>query len=179
MRVAIFAKNFRVYYRLISLFKEMNVSFYSITDGNNLNAYDIIFTDEKLEGKNIFITDGTDEFRIRQIIFSGNSKNIVVGIDPGPSPGIATLADNLVIDKRNIYHFEEIRKYVLAVHSQCDYKNFNIKVGNGDRVNRDKIIRALRGFHFTLINEKGSSKTIKRGNDWEAAINIALSDNIM
>ncbi len=179
LRIAIYTKNFRVYYRIISLLKRMDISFSSITDGKNLGAFDIVFSDEFIEERNVIVTDGLDEFRIRQVIFGANSKEIVVGIDPGPTPGIATLADNFVIDKRNIYSFEEVRKYVQDVHSQCKYKNFKIKVGNGDKINRDKIIKALRGFHYILVNEKGSSKTIKRGNDWEAAINIAMSDKIM
>ncbi len=179
LRIAIYTKNFRVYYRMISLFKKMEIPFSSITEGADLKAYDIVFSDEFIEEKNVIVTDGSDEFRIRQVIYKSNTKEIVVGIDPGPTPGIATLADNYVIDKRNIYNFEEIRKYVEDVHSQCRYKDFKIKVGNGDRMNRDKIIKALRGFHYFLVNEKGSSKTIKRGNDWEAAINIAMSDKIM
>ncbi len=179
MRIAIYTKDFRVYYRLISLFKKMNVSFYSLTDKNNLRGFDIVFSDTDLKEINVIVTDGFNEFRIRQLIFSKDSKNIIVGIDPGPSPGIATLADNQVIDRRNIYSFEDLRKYVQDVYNQCEYNTFKIKVGNGDKVNRDKIIKSLRGFHFILVNENGSSKTIKRGKDWEAAINIALSDKIM
>ncbi len=164
---------------MLTLLKKMDLSFYSLTAGDNLKGYDIIFSDEVTSGDNIIVTDGEDEFRIKQLIFNRNSSRITVGIDPGPSPGIATLADSVVIDKRNLYDFGDLRDYVRRVHDQCTFTSFGIKIGNGDRMNRDRIIRVLRGYNLTLVNEKGSSKTIKRGNDWEAAIHIALSDRLV
>lgn len=179
MKLGILARDFRVYNRLLTLLKGMNQPFVSLRPGEELESFDVVMTDMKIPGKNIFYTVGLDEFRLRQIIKAKKSEKIVVGIDPGPSPGIATLANNVVIDKRNIYNFDEIREYVTKVRNECSYKDFIIKIGNGDRNYRNQIIRSLEDFDLLIVNEKDSSKTTKRGNDSESAISIALSNDVV
>jgi hypothetical protein len=179
LRLGILTRDFRVYNRLLTLLKGMNQSFDSLLPGDDLKGFDIVMTDMKIQGNNIVYTKGLDEFRLKQIVKAKDSEKIVVGIDPGPSPGIATLANNVVIDKRSIYNFREIREYVTKVRNECTYRNFIIKIGNGDRNYRNQIIRNLDDFNLLIVNEKGSSKTTKRGNDSESAINIALSNDIV
>ncbi len=173
------ARDFRVYNRLLTLLKGMNEPFTSLRPDDNFTGFDLVFTDMDLEGSNVVRTKGLEEFRLKQLIRSRNSERIVVGIDPGPAPGIATLANNVVIDKRSIYDVSQIREYVSQVSKECRYNSLIIKVGNGDRGNRNQIIRSLRDFRLQIVDERGSSRTIKRGEDSGSAINIALSDNIL
>ena len=172
-------KDFRVYNRLLTLLKDMDEPFASLGPEDNFTGFDVVFTDMELNGNNVFRTRGIEEFRLKQMIRSRNSEKIVVGIDPGPTPGIATLANNVVIDRRSIYDVGEIRDYVSRVSNECKYKSFIIKVGNGDRSYRNEIIRSLRDFRLQIVDEKGSSRTIKRGEDSGSAINIALSNDIL
>ena len=125
------AKDFRVYNRLLTLLKGMNEPFISLRPEDNFTGFDVVFTDMELRGRNVFQTKGVDEFRLKQLVRSKNSGKIVVGIDPGPTPGVATLANNVVIDKRSIYDVGEIRDYVFKVRRECEYSSFLIKVGNG------------------------------------------------
>ncbi len=173
------AKDFRVYNRLLTLLKGMNEPFISLRPEDNFTGFDVVFTDMELRGRNVFQTKGVDEFRLKQLVRSKNSGKIVVGIDPGPTPGVATLANNVVIDKRSIYDVGEIRDYVFKVRRECEYSSFLIKVGNGDRRYRNQIIRSLVDFRLQIVDESGSSRTIKRGEDFGSAINIALSDDIL
>ncbi len=172
-------EDFRVYNRLLTLLKDMNESFTSLRPEDNFNGFDVVLTDMELRGSNVFRTKGMEEFRLKQIIRSKNSEKIVVGIDPGPAPGIATLADNVVIDERSIYDVSEIRDYVSRVSRECKYNSFLIKVGNGDRGYRNQIIKSLRDFRLQIVDEKGSSRTVKRGEDSGSAVNIALSNDIL
>ena len=157
----------------------MDEPFTSLTPKDNFTGFDMVLTDMELKGSNVFRTEGIEEFRLRQLVKSKNSKKIVVGIDPGPTPGIATLANNVVIDKRSIYDVGDIRNYVSRVSNECDYSSFIIKVGNGDRRYRNQIIRSLGDFRLQIVDERGSSKTTKRGEDSGSAINIALSNDIL
>jgi hypothetical protein len=172
-------RDFRVYIRLLNLLKNMNEPFASLRPDDNFSGFDIVFTDMDLKGDNVVQTTGADEFRLKQVIRSKNSEKIVVGIDPGPTPGIATLANNVVIDRRNLYDMKDIRMYVSRVGRECRYKSLVVKVGNGDRNYRNQIIGNLRDFAPLVVNEKGSSKTIKRGEDSASAVNIALSNEIL
>jgi hypothetical protein len=173
------ASDFRVYNRLLSLLKGMNEPFISLRPEDNFTGFDMVFTDMDIKGKNVFRTDGEEEFRLKQLVRSKNSERIVVGIDPGPTPGIATLANNVVIDKRSIYDVGEIKDYVSRVSRECRHNSFLIKVGNGDRRYRNQIIRSLGDFRLQIVDESGSSRTIKRGEDSGSAINIALSNDIL
>ncbi|MEL9915138.1 MAG: hypothetical protein QW078_03990 [Thermoplasmatales archaeon] len=179
MNVGVLTKDFRVYNRLMCLLKEMGQSFVSLRENDKYQGFDLVLTDMDLKGSNVHKTDGYDEFRIRQLIKSKDAKDIVVGIDPGPMPGIATLANNVVIDRRSIYDVKEIRNYVLRVSRECDHRYLVIKIGNGDRKYRNQIIRSLYGFHLQIVDENGSSRTSKRGDDSRSAVNIALSDHIL
>jgi len=179
LKLGVIARDFRVYNRLLTLLKGMNEPFVSLRPEDNYTGFDIVFTDMELRGSNIIKTDGLEEFRLRQLVRSKNSEKIVVGIDPGPAPGIATLANNVVIDRRSIYDFRDIREYVSRVSRECKYNSFVIKVGNGDRRYRNQIIRSLGDFRLQIVDEKGSSKTVKRGEDSGSAINIALSNDIL
>ncbi len=173
------ARDFRVYNRLLTLLKGMNEPFISLRQYDNFTDFDVVFTDMDLKGSNVVKTKGLEEFRLKQLIRSKNSERIVVGIDPGPAPGIATLANNVVIDKRVIYDVSQIRDYVSRVSKECRYSSLIIKVGNGDRGYRNQIIRSLRDFRLQIVDERGSSRTVKRGEDSGSAINIALSDDIL
>lgn len=179
MKLGVLTRDFRIYNRLLILLKGMHESFISLEPGDRTTDFDLVITDMDITGSNMFYTNGSDEFRLKQVIRARDSENITVGIDPGPSPGIATLADNIVIDRRNIYDFDEIRKYITEVRDQCSYKTLTIKIGNGDVGYRNQIIKGIADFNPLIINEKGSSKFAKRGSDSESAINIALSNDVV
>ncbi|MEM0127498.1 MAG: hypothetical protein QXO03_00220 [Thermoplasmatales archaeon] len=179
MKVGVLTKDFRIYNRLMCLLKNIGQPFVSLRESDRYSSFDLVLTDMDLSGGNVYKTDGLDEFRIRQLVKSGDSHEIVVGIDPGPMPGIATLANNIVIDRRSIYDVREIRNYVLRVNNECSHKDLIVKIGDGDRRYRNQIIRSLYGFHLQIVDEKGSSRTSKRGDDSRSAVNIALSDHIL
>ena len=135
MKLGVIARDFRVYNRLLTLLKGMNEPFVSLRPEDNYTGFDIVFTDMELRGSNIIRTDGLEEFRLRQLVRSKNSEKIVVGIDPGPAPGIATLANNVVIDRRSIYDFRDIRESVRSIHLHRD--NSLLRNNNGSAVHRE------------------------------------------
>ncbi len=179
MKLGILAENFRVYHRLLSLLKEMDQPFESLLSAEDTADFDLVITDANIHGRNIYRTNGTDEFRLKQMIKARNSERIVVGIDPGPTPGIATVANDVVIDRRNIYNVAEVGDYVAQVGRECRYSKFVVKIGDGDRRYRNAIIKQLENYDLQVVNEKGSSRTIKRGDDSSSAVNIALSNNVL
>ncbi len=179
MRIGIITTDFRVYYRLLNILKGMNLQFQSLLDGSEVSDYDIVFSDRKIPARNCYVTDGKNEYWIKQMIANGPAREIIIGIDPGPNPGIATLADGKVLDSRNLYKLNDVYEYVEKIRNQCKYDKLRIKIGNGDSSNREKIIGSLTEYELEIIKEDGSSKSIKRGRDWEAAIKIAGSNNII
>jgi hypothetical protein len=108
-----------------------------------ISEYDVVFSDMDLNFSNCYRTNGKNEYWIRQMLLSGHARELVIGIDPGPNPGVATISDGRVLDSRNLYELEDVLKYVENVTQQCDYDRLKIKIGNGDRINREKIITSL------------------------------------
>ncbi len=179
MRVGVITSDFRVYYRLVKILKGMKINFHSLVSMEGISEYDVVFSDMDLNFSNCYRTNGKNEYWIRQMLLSGHARELVIGIDPGPNPGVATISDGRVLDSRNLYELEDVLKYVENVTQQCDYDRLKIKIGNGDRINREKIITSLRNYDLEIIREDGSSRSLKRGRDWEAAIKIATSNDII
>jgi len=179
VRVGVITSDFRVYYRLVNILKGMRINFTSLISTDGISDYDIVFSDMELNFSNCYRTNGKNEYWIRQMLLSGHAKELIIGIDPGPNPGVATISDGQVLDSRNLYELNDVLKYVDSVTQQCDYDRLRIKIGNGDRANREKIITTLKNYDLEIIREDGSSKSLKRGRDWEAAIKIATSSDII
>ncbi|MEM0160149.1 MAG: hypothetical protein QXV94_01635 [Thermoplasmata archaeon] len=97
--------------------------------------------------------------------------NIVIGIDPGPVPGMVVVGDGFVLEEKII--IDNILSTIKKIYEDYKFLNFKIKIGSGDIINRNNIINQLiEIFALEIVDEKNTSE-YKR-NDIVSARKIAF-----
>ncbi len=180
-RVGIYTHDFKFYHDVIMDLKKWNLPFYSITDIYSIPK-DI----------SVILSSNKDNIKLPGQIKAGNSmegirmclsmlldrdkfNNIVIGIDPGPKPGIAVMADNVLMEAYECPTIKGIRKEILNIINSYSYVYATIKIGNGDRPNRDSIIMELRNIApMVIVNEENTSTPHKIHDNALSAARISL-----
>ena len=137
----------------------------------------------------IFVSDVPREFDAivskdakiiaRRVIsyFYGRKKfhRVVVGIDPGPRPGMAVVGDGAVVEETQLSSVNVVKEVVDEIYRGYDPEKFLIRIGNGDIVNRNRIVNMLIDDYLVeMVDERNTSTSITN-RDVESAKNIAFS----
>ncbi len=101
--------------------------------------------------------------------------NLVIGIDPGPYPGIAVFADGVMMEAYECPLRENLSDEVRSIVNTYCFNQLQVKVGNGDAPNRDYIIERLRDLNLriTVVDEKNTSFPHKIHDNALSAARIA------
>ncbi len=180
-RVGIYTHDFKFYHDIVRDLKKWNIPFFSI-----VNLYSIP------KDISVIMSSSKDQFNLPEQIKADNSLeairmsislllykdkfiNIIIGIDPGPKPGIAVMADNVLIEAYECPSIEKIKNEVLNISRSYMYENITIKIGNGDRPNRDLIIKEIRNIApLMIVNEENTSTPHKIHDNALSAARISL-----
>jgi hypothetical protein len=108
--------------------------------------------------------------------YKGKIKSLIVGIDPGSTPGIAVLADHLLIDSAAVKSPEEVVGLVSDYTKVYPSNQVLVRIGNGDRTVRNRIFNSIwdLGIPIEIVDESNTS-TKSDQKDIDAAIEIALT----
>jgi hypothetical protein len=108
--------------------------------------------------------------------FKGKIKSLVIGIDPGSSPGVAVLADQLLIDSAAVDSPEKVVGLIADYIQVYPSDQVLVRIGNGDRTIRNRIFNSVwdLGTPIEIVDEKNTS-TKSDQKDIDAAIEIALT----
>ncbi len=143
---------------------------------NHTIGYDAILTDGFVEGT-IHVSDPKTAARRVVPYLYGKSEfaRVVVGIDPGPRPGVAVVGDGRVVETIQLSSVRETDECVKKIRRGYPSQSFTVRVGNGDVVNRNMIVNSLLPyFTVEIVNEHNTSDAIKMRNT-EAAKHIAFA----
>jgi len=102
---------------------------------------------------------------------------VVVGIDPGNRPGIAAVAsDGTALMKMQAPGPEEVQPLVDEVANRYSSSVLVVRIGNGDRTNRNRIFNMLWdcGYSVEIVDERNTTKRSKTPDE-DAAYEIALT----
>ena len=104
---------------------------------------------------------------------SGDGRT-VVGVDPGPRPGIAVLVGDVVVAAFHV----PLADAVDVIHREIeDTTDPLVRVGDGDRLQSAKLINELEGVRVEMVDETGTTPYLGTGvrgmGDVLAAVNIA------
>jgi hypothetical protein len=145
------------------------------------NVGAIITTNAEREGvrfENI-ISDGDPDIAFkaaRSVLRGKRFSRVVVGIDPGRTPGIAVIGDGRIIDTELVYCPEDVTETLARMTRNLDFDLMLIRVGHGDPTNRNRIIHAVWSLadEVEIVDEsKTTKKTVTP--DIDAAILIAFT----
>lgn len=98
----------------------------------------------------------------------------VVGVDPGPRPGIAVLVGEVVVAAFHV----PLADAVDVIHREVeDTPDALVRVGDGDRLQSAKLINDLTDVRVEMVDETGTTPYLGTGargmGDVLAAVNIA------
>jgi len=183
--IGILTGDVRLYYDLAKFLRSRNIRF-RLLDFRARIPVDIgviLTSPEELDSidftPKIAVSDM--EAGLRQALQAMNrlagSSVLVIGIDPGPEPGIAAILGDRIIETRHAQSPEHAADIIRGILSDYSYSQCVLRIGNGSPEHRDRILELIAGsFNYVEIVDEAGTSNINRGYHAEAAIKIAGSN---
>ncbi|MBA3044989.1 MAG: hypothetical protein FP824_02105 [Euryarchaeota archaeon] len=179
--IGILTANVRLYYDLSKFLRTGNLKF-KILDFNSAIPNDIgviLTSPEELDAVNFEPKIAVEDLEIgirkaRQAMNGlGEELVLVIGVDPGPEPGIAALSNGLVIETRQAQNPEHAADIIFGILNGYSFSQSILRIGNGSPEYRDRILELVSGnFNYVeIVDETGTSKVGEGHVD--AAVRIA------
>lgn len=180
--IGILTSNVRLYYDLAKLLKSRNLKFRILNHGEPVQKdIGVILTSPgeldsiKFE-PTIAITDmELGLMKALQALKGLHGGHVlVIGIDPGPEPGIAVILDRHIIETRQAQSPEHAADIILGILNGYSFSQSVLRIGNGSPVHRNRILDLISGnFNYVeVVDETGTSDEV-RGRHADSAIRIA------
>jgi len=103
-------------------------------------------------------------------------RDLTIGIDPGTRPGFAAIADGVVMTMSVAESPESVRDMVDDLLRDLPSANVVVRIGHGDRTNRNRIFNTLwdGGLRLEIVDERNTTKR-SLTPDQDAAVEIAMT----
>ena len=140
----------------------------------------LLTSPEEVQDGEIPATEETLEISVERAIQASrgldSAVQLVFGVDPGPRPGIAWLADGVVVGSAQLEQIDSVADHIVGLSSAVEHKRMCVKVGDGAPLIRDRIINQLilRGIETLEVNEYRTSQGSRIKTHLHAATRIAL-----
>ena len=185
-RVGIFTLDFKFYHDIIVDLRKWKIPFTSLESTSNIpRDVAVVLSSEKDErfwDRQINARDSTYGIRNSLPLLMNREvfDEVVIGLDPGPYPGVAVIADNVLTEAFETPMIEMVRKEVMEIKDSYRYRNISIKIGDGDKPHRDRIIQDLAetGIDLKVVDERNTSMPHKIHNNALSAARIASLGSI-
>ena len=135
--------------------------------------------EEVMDGE-IPATEETLEISVERAIQASrgfeSAVQLVFGVDPGPRPVIAWLADGIVVGSAQLEEINGVADHIIGLSSAVKHQRMCVKVGDGAPLIRDRIINQLilRGIETLQVSEYRTSSGSRVKTHLHAATRIAL-----
>ena len=132
------------------------------------------------EGRGIACNINCCELAVTQAMILRNGlsiiENISIGIDPGPRPGLAWLADGVLMGVAQLEGIDFIVEHINSIITAAEFKNMTLRIGDGAPLLRDRIINKCLEHQWNIeeVDEAKTSRGLLRHNHSTSAIRIAL-----
>ncbi|MFB6078793.1 MAG: hypothetical protein ABEJ80_07445 [Halarchaeum sp.] len=178
--IVVATADFEVYHEVVGELRDRGATFTTIEPGAELPAgADVVITapgDDADVPCDVVVADPTDPRAAVEealVILRGGGRT-VVGVDPGPRPGIAVLSGDLVVA---VFQVPVEDAADVVREEVADAPDPLVRVGDGARRHGARIIEALSDVTVELVDETGTTPYMGRGvrgmDDVLAAVNIA------
>lgn len=179
--IGVLTSNFSFYYELITSLKKREMPFISLTFHQPIppNVKVIITTiDEKkkINFENVLAYKGGDigiliDKAILMRAGENASKKIIIGIDPGLTPGLAVFGNGILLRKFLANGAEDVVNFVALYAKEWGRENLIVRIGHGARLVRNRIINLLREMDICIEIVDETSTT--SADDTLSAFSIA------
>ncbi len=184
-RLGVYTHNLRFYYRILEELRKWELPVVSLKTGMD-SPKDVPVVFSSLNDPLLFSNQlrGDDpghmiRHALTMILKKRKFEQVVIGVDPGPKPGVAVLADDILVEAMEFSDMINLTKFVKLVMQSYEYDSILVKLGHGDRPNRDRIIKYLSGLSIRIIivNEDGTSMPHQTHDNVISAARIANIEN--
>lgn len=182
--IGLLTSNFSLYHDLVNLLKRRNIPFVSLSFDDEIPfSVDVIITSESEKHLINFdkivscSTDSNVENIIDKAILVSSCKNkkLIFGLDPGKKIGVAVYGQDVLIRRFIANSPEEAVSFIKSFTKDMEMPNAVVKIGNGARLIRNRIINLLHGEGLRIeIVDEASIPSID--DDAVAASSIALAE---
>lgn len=181
--IGVLTNNVRLYYDLMGFLKSRNIKFRMLDFEKSIpqDIGAILTSPEELDSINFqpkfSVTDMETDIRKARQAMTGldDSHILIIGVDPGPMPGIAALSNGQIIETRQAQNTAHAADIIFSILSDYSYSQCILKIGDGAPEERDKIIELVEG-SFDAVDIVDEASTSKRGEGHEdSAVRIAKS----
>lgn len=183
-RIGLLTEDPRTYFEMLEVLRERGLRFVSLDFYEPIPAnIGVIITTEHERERVPFdklVTDEDPDTAVSRanLMLSGEGeiREIRIGVDPGVRPGFAVLGDGAVLMRSLAKTPESVCELVDSVVREYPMASVIVRVGNGDRTNRNRIFNALwdEG-HMVEIVDESNTTTRSQTPDEDAAVEIAMT----
>jgi len=182
--IGIMTDNFRFFYDLVQALKERGERFISLDfDDHVPSNVGVIITTEAEKSKVRFhsvVAHDRPDFAIdvaNAVLRGGKDlESLTIGIDPGSRPGVAVLGDGNVLFTDVVQSPEQVADAVDHILACYSHSLSVVRIGHGDRTNRNRTIKAVWGrVDWIEVVDETSTTTRSELPDVDAALRIATT----
>ncbi len=176
MMIGLLTEDFALYHDMTRALKERSIPFISLSFDESIPSnIKVILTSveekDKIDFEKAIGCENID-FAIDEALraLSGKDEHrVLIGIDPGEYPGVAIFENDILL-RSFIATPESIVKEIKSLVDE--YEKMTVRIGNGARLPRNRIINSLQELPIRLEIVDESSTSL--GGDTVSASNIAL-----
>ena len=178
-RIAVRTDDFRLSFHLMRELKRRKCNFVMLASSEKWDGV-LLTSPEEVQDGEIPATEETLEISVERAIQASrgldSAVQLVFGVDPGPRPGIAWLADGVVVGSAQLEQIDSVADHIVGLSSAVEHMRMCVKVGDGAPLIRDRIINQLilRGIETLEVNEYRTSQGSRIKTHLHAATRIAL-----
>lgn len=178
-RIAVRTDDFRLSFHLMRELKRRKCEFVMLAPDDKWDGILLTSPEEVVDGE-IPATEETLEISVERAIQASrgfeSAVQLVFGVDPGPRPGIAWLADGIVVGSAQLEEINGLADHIIGLSSAVKHQRMCVKVGDGAPLIRDRIINQLilRGIETLQVSEYRTSSGSRVKTHLHAATRIAL-----
>lgn len=178
-RIAVRTDDFRLSFHLMRELKRRKCEFVMLAPDDKWDGILLTSPEEVMDG-GIPATEDTLEISVERAIQASrgfeSAVQLVFGVDPGPRPGIAWLADGIVVGSAQLEEINGVADHIIGLSSAVKHQRMCVKVGDGAPLIRDRIINQLilRGIETLQVSEYRTSSGSRVKTHLHAATRIAL-----
>lgn len=174
----------RTFFEMLQALRSQGLKFICLEPGEPMppNVGAVITTEEERDKIPFdrIVTDSNPSSaiaRARMMLSADSSvRELVIGVDPGVRPGIAVLGDGVVLTKHLAESPEAVGSLVDGIVQQYPDASLTVRIGHGDRTNRNRIFNTLwdEGHKLEIVDERNTT-TRSHTPDEDAAVEIAMT----
>jgi hypothetical protein len=182
-RIAVRTDDFRLSFHLMRELKRRKCEFVMLSSNDEWEGI-LLTSPEEVRGGEIPAMEENIEIAVERAIQASRGLDtavqLVFGVDPGPRPGLAWLADGIVIGTAQLENIGMVADHIIGLSTAVKHQRMCVKIGDGAPLIRDRIINQLilRGVETLQVSEYRTSSGSRSKAHIHAATRIALMSGL-